>query len=66
MKFRTRNTTYTIVREGDSATIEGHPRYCPTPTPFRADAPPTVGQVFVFSTFWHPHIRTTEVHEILE
>ena len=32
-RIQTRNTLYTLLKIGDGWTIEGHPRFCPTPVP---------------------------------
>ena len=36
LRITTRSRTYTLTKTGESRfTIEGHPEYCPTPTPCR-------------------------------
>ena len=71
MKFRTKNTTYTLTDMGDGAfLIEGHQKYCPSQTPCRLLGPVEVGKCVNFNTYsgspsskW---VQTTPVVEIIE
>ena len=45
MIFQTRNRLYILTDQGDGAfLIQGHPEYCPVPTPCRLIDPVEVGQ----------------------
>jgi hypothetical protein len=68
MIVQTRNTTYTLTRNGDGVfLISGHPTYCPSPVLAKLLGPVTIGEGMWFVTDAHPKpIRTSRVLSITQ